>query len=326
VSADSFSLDDVIANQELERRPRRARDRAAERRGFKGLGEVLAGSPRRVLQALADAALELCGAQSAGVSIVEQAEGRCVFRWHAVSGRWGHLLWNTLPREYSPCGTVLDRNATQLMVLPERYFTPLAQLPPRVDEVLLVPFTLAGKTVGTVWVVAHEPTCRFDGGDHRLVSKLARFAAVAYEKLCSLSAQDVRDLAFMRRAGRLPASGPQKLLQLKVLVVDDSPDAADSLALLLKGMGHSVKVAHDGESALRLCDGEQPDLVLLDIVMPGMSGNEVATEMRKRLGPAVRIIALSGYGQDEDRARSMAAGFDQHLVKPVDPAFLRSFL
>jgi CheY-like chemotaxis protein len=325
MDATLFPLDAVIANDELQRRPRRAPDQEAEEHAFNTLAGVLAGSPRRVLQTLAEVALELCRAQSAGVSIVEEADGRSVFRWHAVCGRWGELLWNTLPREFSPCGTVLDRDATQLMVLPERYFTPLAQLSPRVEEVLLVPFALGGKTVGTVWVVAHEPSRKFDAEDHRVVAKLARFAA-AYERLSSLSAQDVRDLAFMQREGRLPSHPPAKLIQLKVLVVDDSVDAADSLAEVLKGMGHQVSVAYDGRSALETCEKDRPYLVLLDIVLPGMSGIEVAREIRARLGSAVRIIALSGYGQDDDRARSMAAGFDHHLVKPIDPQFLKSLL
>ena len=109
-----------------------------------------------MLQALADVALELCQAHSAGISILEHADGRDFFRWHAVSGQWRAMQWNTLPREFSPCGTVLDRAAAQLMISPERYFTPMLQISPKVAEVLLVPFEVAGEMVGTVWVIAHD--------------------------------------------------------------------------------------------------------------------------------------------------------------------------
>ena len=320
----SFALEGVIATDELKRRFARVADATREKRALEKLVSVLAGSPRRVLQALTDVALELCQAHSAGISLLEEADGKKQFRWHAVSGRWQPLLWATLPREFSPCGTVLDRDEALLMVDPERYFTPLSTVPPRVEEVLLIPFAVHGKTVGTVWVVAHDTARKFDATDRDVVSRLARFAGIAYARLSSMSAEDARQLALMYRAGHRPTQLPSKLIQRHVLVVDDNRDVADSLATLLRQLGHRVHVAYDGPSALELARRQRPDLILLDIVLPGMSGTEVAKELRALMGSAVQIIAVSGFGNDEDLRRSSEAGFDHHLVKPVDPGFLDS--
>ena len=114
---------------------------------------------------------------------------------------------------------------------------------------------------------------------------------------------------------------------LRVLVVDDNHDAADSLALLLQLNASEVRVAHGGQPALELLRDYHPDVALLDIGMPGMSGYELAARIRRRpeLQPIV-LIALTGWGQDDDRRRSREAGFDHHLVKPVAPRTLQSLL
>jgi CheY-like chemotaxis protein len=106
----------------------------------------------------------------------------------------------------------------------------------------------------------------------------------------------------------------------RVLIVDDNNDAAESLAIVLRLEGHHVAVAADGESALRMIEDQTPEVVLLDIGMPGMTGYEVARRIRER--PACRdvfLLALTGWGQEKDRQESKAAGFDHHLTKPVEP-------
>jgi signal transduction histidine kinase/DNA-binding response OmpR family regulator len=114
---------------------------------------------------------------------------------------------------------------------------------------------------------------------------------------------------------------------LRVLVVDDNRDAVDSLALMLQLDGHEVHLAHDGPSALEMARTYRPEVVLLDIGLPGMSGYEVARHLRGESQPdRFLLVAMTGYGQDEDRRRSREAGFDHHLVKPVDPADLRELL
>jgi PAS domain S-box-containing protein len=122
-----------------------------------------------------------------------------------------------------------------------------------------------------------------------------------------------------RRAGAL--AGARQSARRRILVVDDNPDAAASLALLLRFSGHEVQVAHNGEAALRAAETALPDAVLLDVGMPGMDGYEVARSLRERPGTrGTLIIAVTGYGADADRSRGRAAGFDHHLTKPVELA------
>jgi len=109
----------------------------------------------------------------------------------------------------------------------------------------------------------------------------------------------------------------------RVLVVDDNVDGADSLAMLLALHGHTTRVARDGPTGLSEAEEFRPDVVLLDIGLPGLDGFEVARRLRSRFGTQdLRIIAQTGWGQEADRERSRAAGFDLHLVKPIDPTEL----
>ncbi len=105
---------------------------------------------------------------------------------------------------------------------------------------------------------------------------------------------------------------------LRVLVVDDNADVLTSMTMLLELEGHAVTTAQDADSALRAVADFRPDVVLLDLGLPGADGYEVARRLRTRHGEDVLLVAVTGYGQPEDRARSRAAGFDHHLLKPVD--------
>ncbi len=111
----------------------------------------------------------------------------------------------------------------------------------------------------------------------------------------------------------------------RVLIVDDNQDAADSLAMVLRFEGHATSVAYSAQAAIDAVKSSEPEIVLLDIGLPNMDGYEVARRIRAS-GASARIIALTGYGQAEDRQRSTEAGFAAHLVKPVDLMMLRSIL
>jgi len=114
---------------------------------------------------------------------------------------------------------------------------------------------------------------------------------------------------------------------LRVLVVDDNKDAAESLAMLLQLLGHSVRTTSDGPKALQEAQSHRPDLILLDIGMPGMDGYEVARRLRQlEESRDAMIVALTGWGQLEDRRRSREAGFDHHMVKPPDLAEVERML
>jgi CheY-like chemotaxis protein len=109
------------------------------------------------------------------------------------------------------------------------------------------------------------------------------------------------------------ASAPKR-----VLVVDDNRDAAMTLAMMLSQLGHTVKVAHDGLAALEEARGFDADVALVDIGLPVMDGYEVARRLRQLDGSRMRLVAVTGYGQESDRRRAADAGFAAHLVKPVD--------
>jgi CheY-like chemotaxis protein len=112
-----------------------------------------------------------------------------------------------------------------------------------------------------------------------------------------------------------------------VLVADDNEDAAESLAMLLRLRGHEVRTAHDGVEALAAAEAFRPEAAVIDVGMPGLSGLEVAERIRREpWGRGMLLVALTGWGQAEDRRRTDAAGFDHHLVKPAEPAELDHLL
>jgi DNA-binding response OmpR family regulator len=124
----------------------------------------------------------------------------------------------------------------------------------------------------------------------------------------------------------VPAIKPEKR-GLRILIVDDNHDSAMSLAMLLSITGHETRTAHDGESALSTAESFLPDVVLLDIGLPKLNGYEVAQRIREQAwGKSMFLIAVTGWGQEEDRQRSAEVGLDVHMVKPVEPAALEKLL
>jgi CheY-like chemotaxis protein len=127
----------------------------------------------------------------------------------------------------------------------------------------------------------------------------------------SVAAGDVSEPAVAAENPR----GPRR----RVLVVDDNRDAAASLTLILKLMGHEVRTVHDGEAAVAVAEEYRPRLVLMDLGMPKVDGYEAARRMRAQpWGAELFLVALTGWGAEDDRRRTQDAGFDSHLVKPVD--------
>lgn len=179
--ADSLlPLDKIVINEELEQRASREPNYQVEADALRRLANELSQSPETILQRLVEMAASLTGVESAGISIAEEcpSEGK-VFRWYAVTGRFASFLHATLPRHFSPCGVVLDENRAQLMLDPERHFGYIQRLEVPIAELLLVPFHRAGVTVGTIWVVSHDPEKKFDREDSRLLHSLAEFTAAA---------------------------------------------------------------------------------------------------------------------------------------------------
>jgi signal transduction histidine kinase len=187
IAGSEASLESVLNTSELNARPSRPPDYESENRALGAVAQHMADSPRTTLQKLAEVALEVCRAGSAGVSLISKQNGN--FYWPAIAGVWKPYIGDGTPRHFGPCGVVLDRNAVQLFTHPERYYPYLIPVSPPIEEALLTPFYVEGKAVGTVWVVAHDAARKFDREDLRLIESLGRLAAAAYPLSAALDAQ-----------------------------------------------------------------------------------------------------------------------------------------
>ena len=191
-------------------------DYAAENAVLVQLTETLARAPHRILQDLVEAAVTLCGAHSAGISLLEDFDQQSRFHWRAIAGRWAEFKGGGTPRDFGPCGAVLDRNEPLLFSHPERDFPYLGEASPAIEDSLLVPFYVDDKPLGTVWVVSHTTDKSFDGEDLRIMSNLSKFAAAAYQTLLLAGKSE-------QAHGRLQeeAAAAQKF----AFIVDSSDDA-----------------------------------------------------------------------------------------------------
>lgn len=172
-------LEAILCTEELTRRPPREPDYQTEHRALARLVQALADSPSTILQTLADTLLDVFKADSAGLSLLTE-DGKS-FYWPAIAGGWKPHLGGGTPRDFGPCGDVLDRNMPLLFTRWERRYPYLLQATPLAEEGLLVPFYVGGKAVGTIWAIAHTDQRRFDAEDLRQLESLGRFASAAYQ-------------------------------------------------------------------------------------------------------------------------------------------------
>jgi signal transduction histidine kinase len=191
-------LESVLCTEELDRRPSRPPDFETENRALLLLVRALADSPRNILQTLADSILHVFSADSAGVSLLTKEDGGKQFYWPAIAGVWKPYIGGGTPREFGPCGDVLDRNAPLLFRHFERRYTYFLPVTPAVEECLLVPFYVEGEAVGTIWAIAHDTRRRFDREDLRRLESLAGFASAAYQAMDYLADSDRREEALER--------------------------------------------------------------------------------------------------------------------------------
>ena len=176
-AAEAVPLDAVIITGELARRPALHPRHEAENRAYLAMARAAAESPDRIFERLAETALDVCQAHSAGLSLLDESRKR--FYWPAIVGEWAAHVGGGTPADFGPCGTVLDRNAPQLFHRPERHFLYLFPVTPHMEEVLLIPFYSKGVAAGTIWVMAHDETRHFDSEDLRIMTNLAGFASAA---------------------------------------------------------------------------------------------------------------------------------------------------
>ena len=178
-------LESVLCTEELSRRSKRLPDYESENRALVALAQALADAPGNILQTLADTILTTLNAGSAGISLVTEDGKR--FHWPAISGAWKPHVGGGTPRDFGPCGDVLDRNVPLMFSHLQRRYTYFQPVQPQVEEAILVPFHIGGKAVGTVWAVTHTARRRFDAEDMRQLQSLGRFASAAYQAVLSIN-------------------------------------------------------------------------------------------------------------------------------------------
>lgn len=176
-SSAATTVDDVIVSPEPPpERPSKG-NKSAEAEALLALSHTLAHAPDHAVQQLVNSAMKLAQAQSAGVSVEDMDVDKFILRWIATAGEFARYQQGTMPRNFSPCGTAMDRGSALVMRDPVRYYPYIGQLHAAVRTVLLVPFARRGKFVGTLWVVAHDDQKRFDAEEQRIIEGLATFAS-----------------------------------------------------------------------------------------------------------------------------------------------------
>ena len=184
-------LESILFTEELHRRPSRPPDYEQENHALVELASALAESPSTIFQTLAETIKDVTQCDSAGLSLLTK-DGKTPdvcgekFYWPAIAGMWKPHIGGETPRDFAPCGNVLDRNCTLLFKHFERRYTYLLPITPLVEECLLVPFYVGGKAVGTIWAIMHRDRRKFDAEDARRMSVLEQFASLAYQARASI--------------------------------------------------------------------------------------------------------------------------------------------
>jgi signal transduction histidine kinase len=271
-------LESILCTDELLNRPRRPPDHDRENSALAALVSALADSPRTILQTLADKVLEVLDADSTGLSLLTKDGNR--FSWAAIAGAWRPHLGGGTPRNFGPCGDVLDCNATMLFTHWERRYPYLSAAKPLAEEGLLVPFFVNGKAVGTIWVIAHRNNRKFDAEDQRLLESMGRFASAAYQTVESIeelrseaAAREKADVELRELADSLESQVRARTKELErrdVALAKARSELAHvtkvtGLGVLTASIAHEVNqplgaIATNGESSLRWLTRDEPDI------------------------------------------------------------------
>ena len=182
----AVSLESILCTEQLRRRPWRPPDYEKENRALVALAGALVESPFNILQTLAETILDVTQCDSSGLSLLTKDDGGKRFYWPAIAGEWKRHIGGGTPRDFGPCGDVLDQNRTLLFRHFERRYPYFIPITPAVEECLLVPFYIGGKAVGTIWAITHGDRRKFDSEDERIMNTLGQFASLAYQTVESI--------------------------------------------------------------------------------------------------------------------------------------------
>lgn len=234
------SLESILCTEELQLRPSRPPDHAKENAALVALASALTESRHTILDILADTILSVTDADSSGLSLLTSDgatpddEGQR-FYWPAIKGMWKEHVGGGTPRDFGPCGDVLERNCTLLFRHFERRYPYLLPVSPAAEECLLVPFYVRGKAVGTIWAMMHSDRRRFDPEDQRLMSVLGQFASLAYQTLGTIDDLNSQVAAREKAEARLRALTDGLEAQVRTreefhrVVVETASDAVVSI-------------------------------------------------------------------------------------------------
>ena len=180
-------LEDVLVTSELDSRPQRSADVVAESKALRQLSQAMAASPDELIQTLIELGVQLCRADTCGLSLLETTpEGDRIFRWTNLAGTLSAHVGGFTPRDFSPCGVCLDRHAPQLLEYPSRLFQYLNGVDVPIVEALIIPLVPIGDDpLGTIWILSHHEERRFDSEDVRMMTSLAEFTSTALRLLRS---------------------------------------------------------------------------------------------------------------------------------------------
>jgi PAS domain S-box-containing protein len=190
-STPTASLESILCTEELQRRPSRPPDYEKENQALVKLVSALADSPTTIFRTLAETIQDITNCDSAGLSLLTRdgktphVDGKR-FYWPAIAGMWNPHVGGGTPRNFGPCGDVLDQNRTLLFTHFERRYPYLMPVNPAAEECLLVPFYVDGKAVGTIWGIMHSDRRKFDAEDDRIMASLGKFASSAYQALAHI--------------------------------------------------------------------------------------------------------------------------------------------
>jgi PAS domain S-box-containing protein len=342
---DTPGLRSMLSTAELARRPSRPPDHEAENKALIALAQAMAASPEGILQKLADTALTLCRAHSAGLSLLEEGDQKSNFHWRAIAGQWAPHLNGGTPRNFGPCGTVLDQDVAMVCSHPELDFPYWAPIKPVLEEGLLIPFHIKGEAVGTIWVVAHDASRRFDAEDLRVMTSLGTFAAAAYQTLLSLNAtqriasivESSADAIVSKDLNGVITSwnyGAEQIFGYtaeeaigKPITILNPPDRHDEEPAILERIRRGERVAHYETVRMRK-DGSRIDISLTVSPVQNTEGkiigaSKIARDITERKNAEAQITVLAR--EAEHRARNVLASVQAavHLSNSDTPEGLK---